>query len=867
MQEANWYKPAPGEPYIPRLALPTKLKAVDPLWSRCKPGPFFTAWDPPRTLVPVSAMDPDTTIDPQSTTGAPDPQGSKSLASQTPAPVQTPVLDQPKPTATQRTGPGSSNGYSSLQLPVPTQGSSPEDGISTDGEPADVPGAGYPETIEPNSPGDNTGNSADPGSTGPKDDSGKSSSITSVAGHAATHLPGIIVIGDTTLVRGDPPATISETVVSFISTALVAASKTLPLPTGLGVITSIAGEPATFVPNAVAIAGTTLTPGGSPLNLHGTAVYMGSSAILVVPTPLPLPQSHHKIPDVAGSRATLLSDAVVIAGTTLRPGDPPFILSGFAVSVDSSFLMMGTKTVPFPQAQFQTSQTTNTAVTASAGLDQNHGITLGGTFTYETPISRASNGDLVIGDTTLRRGGAAASIDGNLMSLMSNGNLVLDGTTLSSGGAAITMHGTAVSIAADGNMVVNGKTLEPGGPGITKGDTSIFSAFHGALVVDGTTLKAGDSRITIDGMSVSLLPDRRLVLDGTTLMLGGAAMTFHGTPISLALNGSPVFDGTTLTPGGAGTAIAGMPLSIAPDGNIVMDGTTLRPGDVGITIAGRPLALAPNGLVIDGTTMKPGGTATIFHDIPMSIASNGYPVVDGTTLTPGSADVIVNGISVSLAVNGNLVIDSSTIRPGNAYMTLHGIPITLASNGYPVVDGTTLTPGGASVTIAGMRVSLAPDGNIVVDGTTIRPGSAFMTAHGMPISIAPNGNPVFDGTTLTPGGAAVTMNGISVSLASDGNLVIGGTTLTPGGTGITVDDVSISVASDNYIAVTTSKDFIDDLGSLIIGGFGAGPSRTSAANPSTSIDVVAFEGTAARSNLGLVYGIIVLMAILLVILL
>ncbi|CAF9919219.1 MAG: hypothetical protein HETSPECPRED_003977 [Heterodermia speciosa] len=806
IMEENWYKPALGEPYIPRLAFPSKLLALDPLWSKCKPA-GFTGWDPPRTLVAVSAMDPDTTIDPHSTTGAPDPQESGSAASPTPAPVQTPVLDQPKPTATPKTNPGNTHGYSSLHLPVPTQGSSPEDDTSTNGKPVDVPSNAHPETIQPSSHGDNSGNGADPGGTDPTDGSGKPSTITSIAGNAATHLPGIIVIGSTTLAGGDPPVTISGTVVSHISTALVAASKTLPLPTKPAIITSIAGIPATFVPNAVAIAGTTLTPGGSPLSLPGTIVTLGSSAILVVPTPLPLPQSQQDVRDIAGTGATLQPDAVIIAGTTLRPGDPPFSLSGFAISVDSSLLKMGTKTVPLPQSRHGISQNADVAVTAVGGLDQGGGITLGETFTYETPISLASNGDLIMGEATLKRGGVAASIDGTLMSLMSNGNLVLDDTTLSPGGAAITMHGTAVSVAADGSMVVDGTTLEPGGSGITMGGTSIFPSFHGALVVDGTTLKTGASGVTMDGISISLLPDHRLILDGTTLTPGGAAVTFHGTSVSLMPNGKPVFDGTTLISGGADITIAGMPVSLAPGGDLVLDGTTLRPGAAGITVAGTPLSFAPDGnIVIDGTTLKPGAIAT----------------------------------------------------------TIHNIPISIAPNGYPVFDGTTLTPGGARVTIAGMVLSVASDGNMVVDGTTIRPGNAYQTAHGLPISIAPNENPVFDGTTLTPGGVAMTMNGISVSLASDGNLVIGGTTLTPGGAGVTVNGASISVASDDHIAVTTSKDSIDNLGSLIIGGFWNGPSRTSSASPSTSIDIVAFEGTAATSKPGLIYGSILLMGIVLV---
>lgn len=54
-QEEHWYKPAPGEPYRPFIALPDKIKSIDPAYSDVSDA-FFTAFDPPKTLVPSAAM-------------------------------------------------------------------------------------------------------------------------------------------------------------------------------------------------------------------------------------------------------------------------------------------------------------------------------------------------------------------------------------------------------------------------------------------------------------------------------------------------------------------------------------------------------------------------------------------------------------------------------------------------------------------------------------------------------------------------------------------------------------------------------------------------------------------------------------------
>ena len=59
-QEENWYKPQPGEPYRPLIALPRQIKEIDPWCQNCT-DLFSTAFDPPHTLVPATAMVPEPT--------------------------------------------------------------------------------------------------------------------------------------------------------------------------------------------------------------------------------------------------------------------------------------------------------------------------------------------------------------------------------------------------------------------------------------------------------------------------------------------------------------------------------------------------------------------------------------------------------------------------------------------------------------------------------------------------------------------------------------------------------------------------------------------------------------------------------------
>ena len=55
-----------SSPDVPKVAFPSKIQLLDPLWKDCDGAKWFTGYDPPRTLVPVTAMAPAVTPDPSS---------------------------------------------------------------------------------------------------------------------------------------------------------------------------------------------------------------------------------------------------------------------------------------------------------------------------------------------------------------------------------------------------------------------------------------------------------------------------------------------------------------------------------------------------------------------------------------------------------------------------------------------------------------------------------------------------------------------------------------------------------------------------------------------------------------------------------
>ena len=118
-QEANWYKPAPGEPYRPLIAMPDQLREkigqISARFSSCTAN-FFTAFDPPHALAPASELLPAVPAGVPNSVPAPSPTqdpGNKdpgSIAAPNPLPPVVPTVDQPK--ATSKPDPVSDHGTS-----------------------------------------------------------------------------------------------------------------------------------------------------------------------------------------------------------------------------------------------------------------------------------------------------------------------------------------------------------------------------------------------------------------------------------------------------------------------------------------------------------------------------------------------------------------------------------------------------------------------------------------------------------------------------------------------------------------------------------------------------------------------------------
>ena len=97
MQQTNWCKPEPGEPYRPLIAIPSKVLEIDPWFGNCTPM-WFSAYDPPSALRPATALAPIITAnDPQSLPVIPMPSPTLDLGARQTAAGENP----PGPSPTQ----------------------------------------------------------------------------------------------------------------------------------------------------------------------------------------------------------------------------------------------------------------------------------------------------------------------------------------------------------------------------------------------------------------------------------------------------------------------------------------------------------------------------------------------------------------------------------------------------------------------------------------------------------------------------------------------------------------------------------------------------------------------------------------------
>ena len=483
----------PARPrYAPIIAPPPEIQKLEPAWEACK-SQF--AFDPPRSLVPASALVPSPT---------PANQAGPQLAPAMPSPS----IEDP-PAQTESGNPPAAVGSSSSGDPPPnipdTVDPPNTKGPNTEGKQGNA--------AEPDSPNNNTpatdgkhGNAADsdwPNNKAPAKDGKQGNapeagnlnadppsqpeagqndpekpnalpdfgsdgiirpvpnpSVLEIGRQTFTALSsGGFAVADTTLQANGPAVTIQGVSVSLDKSSIVVGSSTLALPAGSGngVLTA-AGQ--TFTPlggGSILLNGNTLSVNGPPATASGTILSLASSGLVVdsqifaLPTPaLEVMHNTKNTITFAGETFTQLgSDAVAFHGTTLVANGAVATISGTVISLTSSNLVVGSQTFALPTPAPKLMSNANKIMTFA-----------GQTFTQ-----------------------------------FGSDAVAFHGTTLVANGPAATISGTVISLASS-NLVVGSKTFAL--------PTPAPNAFPSAVVIDGTTLTAGASAVTISGNTLSL---------------------------------------------------------------------------------------------------------------------------------------------------------------------------------------------------------------------------------------------------------------------------------------------------------------------------------------------------------------------------
>ena len=497
----------PARPrYAPIIAPPPAIQNLEPAWKGCH-SQF--AFDPPRSLVPASALVPSPT---------PAIQAGPQLAPAMPSPS----IEDPPAQTESGNGPAavgsSSNGDSPPKLPDtvdppdtkgPTtegkQGNAAEPDSpnnktpTTDGKQGNAAGSDSPNNKIPTTNG-KEGNAPDPGNlnadppsqpeAGQNDpekpnapklpDLGSDGIIPPVPNPSVLEIgrqtftalsSGGFVVADKTLQTNGPAVTIQGVSVSLDKSSIVVGSSTLALPTGSGngVLTA-AGQ--TFTPlgrGSILVNGNTLSVNGPPTTASGTVLSLASSGLVVdsqmfaFPTPAPviMPNTKNTITFAGQAFTQLGSDAVAFHGTTLVANGPAATISGTVISLASSNLVVGSQNFALP-----------------------------------TPAPNTLPSAVVIDGITLTAGGPVVTVSGNTLSLAfgSSGLYVAGHGSGSSTYSVPVTAGESASMDAEGHLVVDGSN-DVGGLG------SVIMFGFGPANEAGTASATGNGSGTTPGNS------------------------------------------------------------------------------------------------------------------------------------------------------------------------------------------------------------------------------------------------------------------------------------------------------------------------------------------------------------------------------
>ena len=229
---------------------------------------------------------------------------------------------------------------------------------------------------------------------------------------------------------------------------------------------------------------------------------------------------------------------------TLVAGGPAVTVSGMAISLAASAILVNGLTQAFPSA-------TQSAIPPP--------LTIGSSTITANPL-----GQYIIGTQSLAPGGPAITVSGTTISLAQSASaLIVNGITqtipitptplptyLQTPDPSLILGGTILTANSAGAYILGTQALVPGGPGIIiSGTTVSLASSDAAIIVNGHTYTEETSpktptsyRViaTIDGETVSLNSAGVYEIGSQTIRPGGPAITIDGTPASLGTIGTTV---------------------------------------------------------------------------------------------------------------------------------------------------------------------------------------------------------------------------------------------------------------------------------------------------------------------------------------
>ena len=415
IQEKNWYKPEPGEPYRPLIAMPSRVKQIQPWLSYCT-DVFFTAYDPPTVLraasalaPPVASKDPEAHPKVSVPSLTVDPVARETVGSKpsTPLPASTPVVDRPKATTYAAQTPPKEKGSDKTPRPKndPASQGSPLllPTLNAVGPNRDPKGNDDHQQISNIQPSSDPTIESDPAQAiDPKKSDNSGGNLKDGADpklhsshESEQNVDPVSQGSDTNQINEvDPLNHFKEGQTSTINNQVIQ-----PLSHG------------------ISIAGTTPTPGSPPITISDTPIHLAPSALIIGPSTVPfVPENPNPDPDplttiITGHIITAAApNAIAIAATTIPLESPGVNLAGTLISLDTARhqLIVGTKTIPLDSAsgihalvttvngQAITAFPSRIAIASTVLTPGAAGIVVGGTL-----VSLNTGGQVVVGSKTI----------------------------------------------------------------------------------------------------------------------------------------------------------------------------------------------------------------------------------------------------------------------------------------------------------------------------------------------------------------------------------------------------------------------------------------------------------------------------------